>query len=50
MKLTGLFKVSLISASVMLAACGGDINIAEGDVDNSTVINNPAQPATPVTL
>ncbi|MFW8590585.1 hypothetical protein ACOI22_07280 [Glaciecola sp. 2405UD65-10] len=42
MKLTGLFKVSLISASVMLAACGGDINISEGDVDNSTVVNNPA--------
>jgi hypothetical protein len=49
MKLTGLFKVSLISASVMLAACGGDINIAEGDVDNSTVINNPPQPVSPVT-
>lgn len=42
MNLTGLFKVSLLSASVTLAACGGDINISEGDVDNSTVVNNPS--------
>lgn len=52
MKVNGLFKSSAIAAAVLLSACGGDINISEGDVDNSTVINNPppvAPPATPPT-
>ncbi|MFC4700401.1 hypothetical protein ACFO4O_09550 [Glaciecola siphonariae] len=46
MKLNGLFKSSTLAAAVLLAACGGDINISEGDVDNSTVVNNPP-PVTP---
>ncbi|MBT1450386.1 hypothetical protein KJ365_05785 [Glaciecola sp. XM2] len=49
MKLNGLFKSSVIAAAVMLAACGGDINISEGDVDNSSVVNNPPAPTTPTT-
>lgn len=40
------FKASAIATALILAGCGGDININEGDVtnntDNSTVINNPA--------
>jgi hypothetical protein len=52
MKLSGFFKISTIAAALSLAACGGDINISEGDIDNSTVITNngggnPA-PTTPV--
>lgn len=49
MKLTGLFKISAVAASLSLAACGGDINISEGDIiDNSTTItNNPSTPTTP---
>jgi len=48
MKSKVLFKFSAVAAALMLTACGGDINITEGDVDNSTVINNENTPA-PVT-
>jgi hypothetical protein len=47
MKRKGFFRISLVAAAMSLTACGGDINISEGDVDNSTVINNPAQPTPP---
>ncbi len=41
MKLNGYFKFSAIAAALALAACGGDINISEGDIiDNSSVVNN----------
>lgn len=50
MKLNGFFKISAVAASLSLAACGGDINISEGDIiDNSSVVtNNPSTPTTPV--
>jgi hypothetical protein len=50
MKSNGLFKSSALAAVILLAACGGDINISEGDVDNSSVVNNPPSnpPPTPV--
>nr|WP_168710968.1 hypothetical protein [Ningiella ruwaisensis] len=41
MKLNGIFKISAVAAALSLAACGGDINISEGDIDNSVVTNNP---------
>ena len=44
MELRNIFKASAIATALVLAGCGGDINIVEGDIDNSTVINNP--PAT----
>jgi len=51
MKLNGLFKVSTIAAAIVLGACGGDINISEGDIiDNSqTITNNPPAPSNPPT-
>lgn len=36
MKLNGLFKVSAVAAALSLAACGGDINISEGDTTTTT--------------
>ncbi|OUS25360.1 hypothetical protein A9Q98_12355 [Thalassotalea sp. 42_200_T64] len=45
-----LFQVSAIAAGLLLAGCGGDINL-ESNVDNSvgdSIINNPA-PTTPTT-
>ena len=47
----GFFKFSVLASAVTLAACGGDINISEGDIiDNSSVVtNNPAAPTTPTT-
>ena len=51
MKLNGLFKVSAVAAAISLAACGGDINISEGDIiDNSvttTTNNTGSDPTTP---
>lgn len=48
MKLNAMFKVSALAATVSLAACGGDINISEGDIiDNSQTTTNP--PTTPTT-
>ncbi|MBE1299937.1 MAG: hypothetical protein GJ680_08550 [Alteromonadaceae bacterium] len=62
MELKQLFKVSSLAAAIALAGCGGDINISEGDIDNSvnnsnnTTNNNtgstpttPTTPDTPVT-
>lgn len=39
MELRNIFKASAIATALVLAGCGGDINIVEGDIDNS--INNP---------
>lgn len=55
MKLNGFFKASAIASAIVLSACGGDINISEGDIiDNSSVTNNndngggtPTTPTTP---
>ncbi|MFT6507835.1 hypothetical protein [Colwellia polaris] len=44
MQMTKFFRISAISAALVLAGCGGDIELSS-DVDNSvgdTVINNPA--------
>ncbi|WP_448211981.1 hypothetical protein [Colwellia sp. MEBiC06753] len=44
MQLTNLFKISAVSAALVLAGCGGDIKLSS-NVDNSvgdTIINNPA--------
>lgn len=40
MKLSGLFKVSLVAAAMTLAGCGGDIQITPTVNDNSTNTNN----------
>lgn len=61
MELKNLFKVSALAAAVTLAGCGGDVNITEGDVDNSVNNSNnttveggsstpttPTDPATPL--
>jgi hypothetical protein len=44
MELMNIFKASAIAAALVLAGCGGDININEGDIDNSvtdnSVVNN----------
>ncbi|MBT0585291.1 hypothetical protein [Alteromonas oceanisediminis] len=40
MQVKHLFKASAIATALVLAGCGGDINISEGDIDNSTVNNN----------
>ena len=55
MEFKNIFKASAISMALVLAGCGGDINISEGDIDNSTtdnsvdnsVITNPTTPTTP---
>lgn len=51
MEIKDIFKASAIAAALILAGCGGDINISEGDIDNSTVTNNgggtPTTPTTP---
>ncbi|RDV28063.1 hypothetical protein DXV75_03600 [Alteromonas aestuariivivens] len=39
MELKHVFQASAIAAALVLAGCGGDININEGDIDNS-VTNN----------
>ncbi|WP_100643819.1 hypothetical protein [Alteromonas facilis] len=39
MQVKHLFKASAIATALVLAGCGGDINISEGDIDNS-VVNN----------
>ena len=40
MELKHLFQASAIAAALVLAGCGGDINISEGDIDNSVTNNN----------
>lgn len=52
MEIRDIFKASAVAAALVLAGCGGDINISEGDIDNSTVTNNtgggtPTTPTTP---
>lgn len=52
MKLSGLFKVSLVASALVLAGCGGDINVNPTNIDNSvdnSVSNttNPTNPTTP---
>ena len=45
MKVSGLFKVSLVASALALAGCGGDINIdVEGEKETVT---NPTTPTTP---
>ena len=43
MKLSGLFKVSMVASALTLAGCGGDINITPTTVDNSVdnSVTNP---------
>lgn len=48
MEIKNLFKASAIAAALVLAGCGGDINISEGNIDNSTT-NNGGTPTTPGT-
>lgn len=40
MELKHLFQASAIAVALVLAGCGGDINITEGDIDNSTTDNS----------
>jgi hypothetical protein len=40
MELMNIFRASAIATALVLAGCGGDININEGDIDNSTVDNS----------
>ncbi|GGF68885.1 hypothetical protein [Alteromonas lipolytica] len=40
MELKQLFQASAIAAALALAGCGGDINISEGDIDNSSSVTN----------
>ena len=40
MKLSGLFKVSLVATAMTLAGCGGDIEITPTVNDNSTSTDN----------
>lgn len=53
MELMNFFKVSAVATALVLAGCGGDININEGDVDNSVIDNSVTDnsvtnpPATP---
>ncbi len=35
MELMNIFRASAIAAALVLAGCGGDINISEGAIDNS---------------
>ena len=49
MKFNGLFKVSAVAAALSLGACGGDINISEGDIIDNSVVNNDNGGSAPVT-
>ncbi|MGO4891797.1 hypothetical protein [Flavobacterium sp. W21_SRS_FM6] len=40
MELKRIFKASAIATALILAGCGGDINITEGNIDNSVTNNN----------
>ena len=37
---TNIFRASAIAAALVLAGCGGDINISEGNIDNSVTDNS----------
>ena len=48
MAIKHLFKASAIASALVLAGCGGDINISEGDVTNEgDTITNPSPTPTP---
>lgn len=47
MELKNIFRASAIATALVLAGCGGDINISEGNIDNSTVNNNTGGTPTP---
>ena len=52
MNFNTVFKASAIATALFLAGCGGDINISEGDIDNSATdnsITNSPTPTTPTT-
>jgi hypothetical protein len=40
MELMNIFRASAIATALVLAGCGGDININEGDLDNSVTDNS----------
>ncbi len=40
MEIMNFFKASAIAAALVLAGCGGDINISEGAIDNSVTDNS----------
>ncbi|MFT5923149.1 MAG: hypothetical protein ACI9LE_000123 [Paraglaciecola sp.] len=40
MELMNIFRASAIAAALVLAGCGGDINISEGAIDNSVTDNS----------
>lgn len=40
MQMNQLFKVSALTTAIALVGCGGDINITEGDIDNSSVVGD----------
>ncbi len=40
MKLKRLFTLSAVTTALLLAGCGGDINITEGNIDNSVTNSN----------
>jgi hypothetical protein len=40
MELMNIFRASAIATALVLAGCGGDININEGDIDNSVTDNS----------
>ncbi|PKG97290.1 hypothetical protein [Paraglaciecola sp. MB-3u-78] len=40
MELMNIFRASAITAALLLAGCGGDINISEGAIDNSVTDNS----------
>lgn len=42
MELMNIFRASAIATSLVLAGCGGDINISEGNIDNSVTDNSVA--------
>ena len=47
MEVMNIFRASAITAALVLSGCGGDINISEGDIDNS-VTNNTSGDGTVV--
>jgi hypothetical protein len=53
MEFNRVFKASAVATALFLAGCGGDINISEGDIDNSltdnSVTNNTGGGDTPTT-
>ncbi len=52
MNIKHIFQASAVASALVLAGCGGDINITEGDITNTntttTTNNAPSTPSTPV--